>query len=154
MTPAPLDPPWSPQQVGWLQAMGFSVYLDRDLVPEPAPAAQARSAPPALEDEPRPSSQARPERRTDRPSRPAPAAPATAPTEFRPQGAAPHRPRRVGMPDRLQLALLRASGCNPSDPQTRTLMESWPLEQLRADPAAKRALWPSLRALRKGQGTP
>jgi DNA polymerase III psi subunit len=29
-------------------------------------------------------------------------------------------------------------------------MESWPLEQLRRDPAAKRALWPQLRALRKG----
>ena len=28
-------------------------------------------------------------------------------------------------------------------------MDSWPLDQLRHDPAAKRALWPQLRALRK-----
>ena len=28
-------------------------------------------------------------------------------------------------------------------------MDSWPLDALRADPAAKRALWPTLRALRR-----
>ncbi|MBJ7516859.1 MAG: hypothetical protein JHC82_11795, partial [Stenotrophomonas sp.] len=56
-------------------------------------------------------------------------------------------------PHRLQIALLRASGCNPNDPQTQALMDSWPLDTLRADPAAKRALWPTLRALRrKGRG--
>lgn len=47
------------------------------------------------------------------------------------------------------LALLRASGQNPSDPATQALMASWPLDALRADPAAKRALWPQLRALRR-----
>ena len=53
------------------------------------------------------------------------------------------------MPDRLMLALLRASRLDPNDPATQALMASWPLAQLRADPAAKRALWPQLRALRK-----
>ncbi|WP_313495903.1 alanine acetyltransferase, partial [Stenotrophomonas sp.] len=47
------------------------------------------------------------------------------------------------------LRMLRASGCNPNDPQTRALMDSWPLAELRANPAAKRALWPQLRALRR-----
>ncbi len=56
------------------------------------------------------------------------------------------------MPDRLQIALLRASGCNPGDPQTQALMASWPLAELRGNPAAKRALWPQLRALRRRQG--
>jgi len=55
------------------------------------------------------------------------------------------------MPDRLQIALLRASGCSPNDPETRALMDSWPLAELRANPAAKRALWPQLRALRRKQ---
>ena len=59
----------------------------------------------------------------------------------------------VRLPDRLQIALLRASGCNPNDPATQALMDSWPLDQLRQDPAAKRALWPQLRALRK-RGAP
>ena len=43
--------------------------------------------------------------------------------------------------------------CNPNDPATQALMDSWPLDQLRQDPAAKRALWPQLRALRK-RGAP
>ncbi len=60
-------------------------------------------------------------------------------------------PRRaaVRLPDRLQIALLRASGCNPNDPETQALMASWNLDELRRSAAAKRALWPQLRALRK-----
>nr|CCP39369.1 hypothetical protein BN444_01088 [Xanthomonas translucens pv. translucens DSM 18974] len=59
--------------------------------------------------------------------------------------------RRAGLrlPDRLQIALLRASGCNPNDPATQALMATWPLAELRGNAAAKRALWPQLRALRK-----
>src|SRR5690606_5838574 len=60
----------------------------------------------------------------------------------------------VRLPDRLQIALLRASGCNPSDPATKALMESWPLDALRGNPAAKRALWPQLRALRRRKPSP
>jgi len=55
----------------------------------------------------------------------------------------------VRLPDRLQIALLRASGCNPNDPETQALMASWNLDELRRSAAAKRALWPQLRALRK-----
>jgi len=44
---------------------------------------------------------------------------------------------------------LRASGCNPAEPDTQALMASWNLDELRSSAAAKRALWPQLRALRK-----
>jgi hypothetical protein len=71
--------------------------------------------------------------------------PDTAPT---PSAGLPRR-GRAGLPDRLQIALLRASGLNPNDAATQTLMATWPLAELRANPRAKRALWPQLRALRK-----
>ena len=57
--------------------------------------------------------------------------------------------RPAPLPDRLGLALLRASGLDPSDPGTQALMAQWPLEALRGDARAKRAFWPQLRALRK-----
>ncbi len=75
------------------------------------------------------------------------------PAAERPLPSGTAREPVVRLPDRLQIALLRASGCNPNDPATQALMDSWPLDQLRRDPAAKRALWPQLRALRK-RGTP
>jgi DNA polymerase III psi subunit len=54
------------------------------------------------------------------------------------------------MPDRLHFALIRASGCNPNAPGAAQLIAQWPTAaQLRGNPAAKRALWPQLRALRK-----
>ena len=53
------------------------------------------------------------------------------------------------LPDRLQLAMLRASGLDPADPAAQELMEQWPVERLRGDGAAKRAFWPRLRALRR-----
>ena len=56
---------------------------------------------------------------------------------------------RLARQDRLQLALLRASGLDPSDPAAQAAMAQWPVERLRQDPAAKRAFWPQLRALRK-----
>ncbi len=143
-----VDPPWSSQQIGWLQAMGYAVYVDQAYQPvaEPAPA-RADTAEPAraARAQPAQGESAAP------PRRPAPRAPATQPDTAPVASSAPaRRPRRGGMPDRLQLALLRASGCNPADPNTRALMDSWPLDTLRADPAAKRALWPQLRALRRG----
>jgi len=53
------------------------------------------------------------------------------------------------LPDRLQLALLRASGLDPSDPATQAEMARWPVDELRGNGAAKRAFWPYLRSLRR-----
>ena len=136
---------WSASQQAWLQAMGYAVYLEGgalDALPPVQAGMPVVVAPEAVPERPR-----APARREPAP-RVSPEAPATAP-ETR---AAP--PRRGGgprLPDRLQIALLRASGCNPNDPRTRALMEGWPLAELRANPAAKRALWPQLRALRRKQ---
>lgn len=121
--------------------MGYAVYLHGgalDALPLPQVV-----APVAVEIEPaRPAVLPRRE--------PAPRVPPVAPVATAETHAAPPR-RGAGalLPDRLQLALLRASGCNPNDPQTRALMDSWPLAELRRNPAAKRALWPQLRALRR-----
>lgn len=159
---------WTPAQQAWLQAMGYSVLHEGALAAELEAAAAAAQAiePPAVELSVAPVA--------SRPAvaRQAPPAPRTAPepaaarvpvaprpdagerndTDAAPRAIAARRPS-VRLPDRLQIALLRASGCNPNDPQTQALMDSWPLDTLRADPAAKRALWPVLRALRrKGRG--
>ncbi len=133
---------WSEQQHSWLQALGYTLYLQGGALdapepvtdPAPAPAREARvsraPSPPA-----------------PLPVRKAPVAAAAAPPTTPAPASRPSSALRL--PDRLQIALLRASGCNPNDPQTRVLMESWPLAELRRDPAAKRALWPQLRALRR-----
>ena len=131
--------------------MGYTVYLEGSALDALALAEVATPAPVAVEIEPMkaaPAPRAAPPPRREAPQAPAPEIPVT--TASKPPGAG----RRTGglrMPDRLQIALLRASGCNPNDPQTRVLMDSWPLAELRADPAAKRALWPQLRALRRKQ---
>ncbi|APO95145.1 hypothetical protein [Xanthomonas vesicatoria] len=142
------EPVWSDLQVSCLQAMGHTVYLDRDTadalpapvdVVEQAPASAPVREPRVAHSAPLAAPQAR---------RTAP----TAPAEARAPGAAtPQRRNRVGLPDRLQMALLRASGCDPGNPATQALMASWPLAELRGNPAAKRALWPQLRALRRRQ---
>ncbi|WP_295577469.1 hypothetical protein [Stenotrophomonas maltophilia] len=155
---------WSPAQQAWLQAMGYTVYHDGQLaaeldaalqlsVAEAAAAApvepERASAAPARER----SAGAAPAPRQQHPPAPRRETPVSAPdTAPAPAGAQPSGSARqpvVRLPDRLQIALLRASGCNPNDPSTQALMDSWPLDQLRRDPAAKRALWPQLRALRK-----
>jgi hypothetical protein len=52
--------------------------------------------------------------------------------------------------DPLILALLRAAGRVRSAADAAQLASGWPSPQaLRRDPAAKRALWPQLRALRR-----
>jgi len=160
---------WSPAQQAWLQAMGYTVFHDGQLAAELDAALQLSVAEaeaavaPVRSEAPR-----QPQRRADAPTeraaapyeRPAPpvrttpvAAPDTAPAASRPLLRGNARQPSVRLPDRLQIALLRASGCNPNDPATQALMDSWPLEQLRRDPKAKRALWPKLRALRK-RGAP
>ncbi|GHH56979.1 alanine acetyltransferase [[Pseudomonas] boreopolis] len=141
------EPLWSDLQLSWLQAMGHTVYLDRaTAATAPGPATEVA---PVLEAGP--TRAQRPEARVP-PQAPVRRSAPAAPPEAMPasRAAAPAvRRARVGLPDRLQIALLRASGCNPNDPETQRLMATWPLDALRADPAAKRALWPQLRALRR-----
>lgn len=144
------EPMWSDLQVSYLQALGHTVYLHRDSADAAAPDETTErapaAAPPRVERAPpTPAPAAPPVVR-----RSAPAAPADTPQAVTTAAStAPQRRSRVGMPDRLQMALLRASGCNPGDPNTQALMASWPLAELRGNPAAKRALWPQLRALRR-----
>lgn len=146
---------WSGEQHAWLGAMGLTVYAEASTVTWP-PAAPARPAPAFDNLAPAPERRGMPGT-VDSPVAPAaPRRPPPAMTVAEPgQTAAPPRLSRrtggriSGLPDKLMLALLRASGQNPSDPATQALMASWPLDALRADPAAKRALWPQLRALRR-----
>jgi len=140
MSTALSAPSWSASQQAWLQAMGHVVYLEGGAL-EALPPAQAGVPAVAVVPEVLPERPRAPTRREP------PDAPVTAP-EAR---VSPRRGSGPRLPDRLQIALLRASGCNPNDPQTRVLMEGWPLAELRANPAAKRALWPQLRALRRKQ---
>jgi len=52
--------------------------------------------------------------------------------------------------DPLVLALLRAAGRTREAVDAPRIARGWPApERLRRDPAAKRALWPQLRALRR-----
>jgi len=141
---------WSSEQRSWLQALGHTVFVDRNAPIEAlaeAPASEERDAAASV----RPQAPAAP----PSPSRRAPPSPPDA-ADAGPAASAVAPPRRgrVGLPDRLQLALLRASGLNPSDPATQALMETWPLAELRANPRAKRALWPQLRALRRKGARP
>lgn len=65
--------------------------------------------------------------------------------------AAPERPRLPDDP--LLQALLRAAARGPDDEDAHALGRAWmPVARLRGDPAAKRALWPTLRALRATVG--
>lgn len=78
------------------------------------------------------------------PRRVAPSAAAAAPAPAAPPRGASR------LPDKLHIALIRASGCNPNAAGAGALMAQWPAASaLRGNPAAKRALWPQLRALRK-----
>ena len=61
------------------------------------------------------------------------------------------RPEDIVPDDPLAHALLRAAGRGPDSDGAAALLRGLPpLAALRADPAAKRALWPQLRALRRG----
>ena len=61
------------------------------------------------------------------------------------------RPGDVVPDDPLAHALLRAAGRRPDADDAAELLRGLPpLAALRADPGAKRALWPKLRALRRG----
>ncbi len=142
-------PLWSAEQVGWLQALGHTVYVDAAAVVEPTPPPEVEPAVPAQRQAPMPPRTASPAEVPERRRAPPPPAPAVQPDA--PRVAPVAGARRVGLrlPDRLQIALLRASSLNPNDPATQALMATWPLDELRGNAAAKRALWPQLRALRK-----
>ena len=150
------EPVWTAEQQAWLQAMGYTVYLEGSALDAPpavaipafdAPAQAVERTPPQMAAPGKPVAAAPPRETAAK----APEAPNTAAAPVFAANAAGGVRRSGGlrMPDRLQIALLRASGCNPNEPQTRALMDSWPLAELRANPAAKRALWPQLRALRR-----
>ncbi len=139
--------PWSEQQLSWLQAMGYTVYVDAQATEAAAvPLAATEPVVAAPSEAPTP-------RRIEAPAMPPRRAPVpapepgvvVAPASARPAG----RRASVRLPDRLQIALLRASSLNPSDPQAQSIMDGWRLDELRGNPAAKRALWPQLRALRR-----
>lgn len=140
-----LPPLWSPAQQSWLQAMGYTVFVDGSVEPEAlvVPEIELRAAPVA-----EPPADAPPPARRNAPRTVEEHAPASA-SAAAPARAGGGRRAAVRMPDRLQIALLRASGCNPAEPDTQALMASWNLDELRSNAAAKRALWPQLRALRK-----
>lgn len=157
-------PLWSDDQRDWLQALGHVVYV------------QAADAVPALEEEPdRQPVPADEPVRASMPPQHAPQAASVAAAQapehgFRRAAAAPQAPKTepapagghhasgfarrpaARLPDRLQIALLRASGCNPNLPETQALIDAWPIAELRGNPQAKRALWPQLRALRRAAG--
>ncbi len=166
--------PWTSAQQAWLQAMGYTIFQDGALEGsagsgvDPAvaagPAAVADPSAVHLSAVPVPQRDLRHEaRHGSAPAAPVhesasePPAPRRAPAAEAQAGKASMPAPRTGaarqpavrLPDRLQIALLRASGRNPSDPATQALMETWPLDVLRGNPAAKRALWPQLRALRR-----
>lgn len=177
----PATPPlWTPAQQSWLQAMGYTVFVDGSVEPPaPEPAIELTTVPADARVEPGHARLASPSDQPDRNVEPGHArlaspsdppdrhvepglarlaspsertASRARPGSTPPAEAAPRPGTRrpaVRLPDRLQIALLRASGCNPNDPDTQALMASWNLDQLRGNAAAKRALWPQLRALRK-----
>ena len=115
---------WTPQQREWLQAMGHQVFALTSAQPAEAPVVENEV--------------------------PAPARPA-APSVDR--GQAPARPSRMSATqsgsDRLMQALLRAAGAHVDAAAVIALVPD--TKQLRGNAAAKRALWPHLRALRRGR---
>ncbi|HVK51637.1 MAG TPA: alanine acetyltransferase [Pseudoxanthomonas sp.] len=136
--------PWSAEQQEWLAALGYTVYASGSLpaTAEQEPASALVQAPDSsitASAAPAPRPRAAPHMDDDAP----PAMPAARPAA---------RPRAAGarLPDRLHFALIRASGCNPNAEGAAEIFAQWPASsELRGNPAAKRALWPRLRALRR-----
>ena len=131
---------WTAEQQRWLAALGHTVWVHGALPEIEAEAVAqvdepARALPPARREfQPRPA----PKPRID--------AIDTAPV------AAPAARAASRLPDKLHFALIRAAGINPNAPDMAAVIAQWPASaELRGNPAAKRALWPRLRALRKGR---
>lgn len=150
MSLGPQDAPWSPEQQGWLAAMGYTLWVTgvpaeaetkETGVRATAPSTTAAAMPAPEHPAPQPG--------REPPLRVAPTLESPAANE-RPR-AAPARSRPASrLPDRLHFALIRASGCNPNAEGAAEIFAQWPASsELRGNPAAKRALWPRLRALRR-----
>lgn len=137
-------PLWTGEQHGWLQALGHTVWVPGSLPVAETAASQARVQ--AV----RPSRPAPPREAAPAVTRrPAPPAPVEAQPEV-PRRAAPARRAGARLHDTLHFEVIRASGLNPNAPETAAIIAGWPTTaELRGNPAAKRALWPLLRALRK-----
>lgn len=125
---------WSSQQHEWLAALGHTLYVQGAAE---APAAVAAEA-------------AKPQRETTQPAAPARRRPEPE-TMAAPARVVPAPARAASrLPDKLHFALIRASGCNPNAEDAAAIIARWPpSSELRGNPAAKRALWPQLRALRR-----
>lgn len=129
---------WSAEQRQWLGALGHVVYV-QGAVGEVAE--ESTAVVPAVTRLQSDMPQARPQR-----PQVAPAAVDTAPVV----AAAPMRRPASRVPDKLHFALIRAAACNPNAPGAAEMMAQWPsTSELRGNPAAKRALWPRLRGLRR-----
>ena len=138
---------WSGLQRETLEAMGFSVLLPRTPAGVVEPAAEAALDTASREIAPReaaPRESAMPRRAPERSTAATASLPAAAvPAQAEPRPALPAQ-------DRLARALLRAAGRAPDAVDAPILLAQWPdPARLRRDPAAKRALWPRLRALRR-----
>ena len=126
---------WSSQQHEWLSALGHTLYVQG--------AAEAPAAAPSAAEAVR-----QPLRATAPAAAPARRKPESGPTSAAPVAAGPRAASRL--PDKLHFALVRASGCNPNAEDAAAIIARWPpSSELRGNPAAKRALWPQLRALRR-----
>ena len=132
---------WSAEQQGWLRALGLTVFLPADWPTEAG--APPEAAEPVAE---------RPERAmSPSPVRARPPGPEAIERTPPVRPASPSRTPGSRMPDRLHFALIRASGVNPNAPGAAEVFAPWPSSvELRGNPAAKRALWPLLRRLRRG----
>ncbi|MGS1080422.1 alanine acetyltransferase [Pseudoxanthomonas beigongshangi] len=147
--------PWSPEQQGWLAALGYTVWVtgasapaEPELAESPLGAAERAPAPDTMPraEHPKPSASREPAA-----TRVAPTLDAeSSPSPERPRAAPPRSRPGSRLPDRLHFALIRASGCNPNAEGAAEIFAQWPASsELRGNPAAKRALWPRLRALRR-----
>ncbi|MFT3756468.1 MAG: alanine acetyltransferase [Pseudoxanthomonas sp.] len=138
---------WTAEQQRWLAALGHTVWMQGAL-PEVAtaePAMQAQPAAMMMAATPPP---APAQRQFGAPAKKS-APPPSSERDHAPVTATPRR-ATAGLPDRLHMALIRASGINPNAPGMAEVIAQWPSPaELRGNPAAKRALWPRLRALRK-----
>lgn len=138
---------WDAQQREWLQAMGYSVLV---LAGDEGAAAEAEAEPARGGREANARSEAGVRGEGMRGERARPDAAA----DRNPRGDAGRRPastpsaRNDGGESALLRNLLRAARRQPGDAEVLALFDP---AALRA-PAAKRALWPRLRALRRGGG--
>lgn len=118
---------WSAQQREWLQALGHPALALASAAPETAPTPRVE-APAAREELRAPVAERAPQRPIERPQ---PAASARA-------------------DDALLRAVLRAAGRRPDAAPDEAVLSLYDAATLRGYPAAKRALWPLLRSLRRG----